>query len=302
METPTPEIYYIETPLYKKTKITESNFEEIQRIEFFKGTLDTYCVDCEKESVFRFRLNKLQELLAGGVPATNFPLGKGTPRLVSSTTKNAADEPSPRTRAWMVYCSQPRTYPIEFECTRDKNHVLYFFVRIQDSEIMKVGQYPTLADLQGIEIKRYRQVLGGESYSEFNRAIGLSSHGVGIGAFVYLRRIFESLIEEARLDAMKDKSWNDNVFIQSRMDEKIEILKVRLPIFLVENRSMYSILSNGVHELKEDECLEFFEPLRVAIELILDEKIKKIEESEKIKKTEAALVTIKSRLRRGNGG
>ena len=32
---------------------------------------------------------------------------------------------------------------------------------------MKVGQYPSLADLQGIEIKKYRQALGNDKYAEF---------------------------------------------------------------------------------------------------------------------------------------
>lgn len=303
METPTPEAFYIETPLYKKLEITVTNFEEIKQIEFFNGTLDTYCIECKRESVFRFRPNKTPELIAGVVPPMNLPLGKGTPHSqVRAITKKPEDETEQRHKAWTAYGSRSRIFPVEFECTRDESHVMYFLVRRQNFEIMKVGQYPTLADLQENEIKKYRQVLGNKRYSEFNRAIGLSAHGVGIGAFVYLRRIFESLIEEAHLEAMKGTSWNEEAFTQCRMDEKIEILKEHLPKFLVDNRSLYSILSKGIHELTEDECLEFFKPLQVAIELILDEEIRRIEEKEKIAKTKGTLVAIKSRLRSNNGG
>ena len=47
------------------------------------------------------------------------------------------------------------------------------------------------------DIKKYRKILGKEKYGEFGRAVGLYTHGIGIGSYVYLRRIFENLIEEA---------------------------------------------------------------------------------------------------------
>jgi hypothetical protein len=102
---------------------------------------------------------------------------------------------------------------------------------------------------------------------------------------VYLRRIFESLIEEARNEGAKDSSWDDEEFTKSRMDEKILLLQDKLPSFLVENRGLYSILSKGIHSLTEEECLEYFNPVKVAIELILDEKI---EQEQKRSKIEAA--------------
>jgi hypothetical protein len=40
-----------------------------------------------------------------------------------------------------------------------------------------------------------------DAYREFGKAVGLGAHGVGIGAVVYLRRIIESLIEEAHQTA-----------------------------------------------------------------------------------------------------
>ena len=43
------------------------------------------------------------------------------------------------------------------------------------------------------EIAKYKAVLGTQ-YREFSKAIGLFAHGIGIGSFVYLRRIIENLV------------------------------------------------------------------------------------------------------------
>ncbi|MDI1315098.1 hypothetical protein [Prosthecobacter sp.] len=56
------------------------------------------------------------------------------------------------------------------------------------------------------------------------------------------------------------------------MAEKIDLLKHELPSFLVEHRSLYSILSLGIHELDEDACLTHFDVVKTGIELILDQK------------------------------
>ena len=44
---------------------------------------------------------------------------------------------------------------------------------------------------------------------------------VGIGAFVYLRRIFEDLISAARVQAATAQEWDQEAFERGRMDEKI---------------------------------------------------------------------------------
>jgi hypothetical protein len=161
---------------------------------------------------------------------------------------------------------------------------------------MKIGQHPSVADFSEREIKKYRKVLGEEKYKELNRAVGLTTHGVGIGAFVYLRRIFEGLIEEAHIEASKDAGWDEAQYKSKRMDEKILLLANHLPSFLSENKGLYTILSKGIHELSEEECLTYFQVVKVGIELILDEKIEKIERHKKIKDTKSSLSKIKGSI------
>jgi phosphopantetheine adenylyltransferase len=80
------------------------------------------------------------------------------------------------------------------------------------------------------------------------------------------------------------------------MAEKIEILAEYLPNFLVENRSLYSILSIGVHSLDEGECLAHFELVKTSIELILDEKVEKYQKQKKIEEAKQRLNELNNKL------
>jgi hypothetical protein len=55
------------------------------------------------------------------------------------------------------------------------------------------------------------------------------------------------------------------------MTKRIELLKDRLPEFLVKNKKLYWILSLGIHELDEADCLGFFSVIRGSTIYILEE-------------------------------
>lgn len=168
-------------------------------------------------------------------------------------------------------------YLITLKCKRKDNDILRFVVFFNKvkSVAMKVGQYPSLADLQFAEIgKKYDKVLPDEDLKNLKKAIGLVAHGAGAGSFVYLRRIFENLIFEAFKVNTSTLNIEESDFKVQRMEEKVETLKLFLPSQLLEMKSIYPILSKGVHELSEEDCLRYFAPLKLSIELILDQKIK----------------------------
>lgn len=174
-------------------------------------------------------------------------------------------------------------------CARDKKHEIFFLFRIDQSIIQKIGQYPSLADIANDESRTYRQVLSRNDGAELYKAIGLAAHGVGVGSFVYLRRVFERLIFQRFNDFKEHEGWSDSDFVDKRMDEKIDLLKGHLPDFLVRNRKVYAILSKGIHELEESECLGAFEMLKHAIFFILDEDKRKKTELELRRKAEDAI-------------
>jgi hypothetical protein len=185
----------------------------------------------------------------------------------------------------------------ELNCVRTgESFYVFVFYDKKNLIFQKIGQFPSIADYHISQIKKYDKVLSKDKLKEFTRAIGLAANGVGIGSFVYLRRIFEELIEEAHIKAKVVANWNDDIYLKQRMAEKIELLKDFLPAFLVENKSLYGILSVGIHSLKEEECLAYFETVKVGIELILDEKLDIFQKQKKIEEAQNKIAALTGKI------
>ena len=161
----------------------------------------------------------------------------------------------------------------------------------------KIGQYPSVADLSFPELKEYRKVMTREDEKELKRAIGLFASGIGVGSFVYLRRIFERIIVTASQKAIGEGIIKEEEFNTAHVDEKIKMLVDYLPKSLVNNPVFYGIVSKGIHELSEEDCLEFFPVMQSFIMMILRqwEKIRRDEEEEK--KLSASLSSIAAKVK-----
>ncbi|HSA83512.1 MAG TPA: short-chain dehydrogenase [Patescibacteria group bacterium] len=249
----TAKSFHLEMPLYHVIDITDEDIKKIIYIYLKYGkTIDAFCIECNKDSVFS----------------------------MSETSDH---------RTFDVWDSWAKFERVAMSCSRDVTHIYTIFYLRRKDRFQKIGQFPSVADFQIPQAESYRKILGEDQYQEFTKAIGLMAHGVGIGSFVYLRRIFEKLIEEAHLKAKTEENWNEEKYLSSRMDDRIKLLKHFLPEFLVENKNIYSILSKGIHELGEDECLKYFVSVKIGIEQILDEKIEK---ADKLRKAEIARQAI----------
>jgi hypothetical protein len=165
--------------------------------------------------------------------------------------------------------SKPGYFSVSAQCTRHGHYYVYYF-HLHNRILEKVGQSPSLEDVSGADIEKYRQQLKDGAFNELRKATGLASHGIGIGAFVYLRRIFERLIYEHRSQLEQENGPIEN-FDALRMEEKIQALRDVLPPALVKHRAAYSILSKGLHELSEDECKLYFPVVRSSIIQMLEE-------------------------------
>lgn len=249
----TPRAFHLEMPLYHEIETKLASIEQkVYALLAYGGTIDIYCTGCAKESIF--------------------------------DTSDHERDPFDR---WKLY--KEGIHRSSFICNRDRNHQYCAYFLITADAIQKIGQFPSVADFQIPQAEKYRKILGEEQYKELTRGIGLAAHGVGIGSFVYPRRIFSNLIEEEHSKSKAEPNFPEEEYKNARMDKKIKILEDKLPKFLVDNRALYSILSKGLHELSEEECLKYFDTIRIGIEQILDEKI---EQQEKAKKAEAARLAI----------
>lgn len=167
-----------------------------------------------------------------------------------------------------------------------------------NNSITKIGQYPSVADIHIGQVKQYDKVLDKGIMREFTKAIGLAANGVGIGSFVYLRRIFEKLIFDAFNDANQEGNLDLELFNKQRMDEKIKSLEGYLPSFIVQHSAIYGILSKGIHELSEEECLEYFDTMRASIEMILDQRVEQREKKKKEEEVQKRIDAISSKLKK----
>ena len=187
-------------------------------------------------------------------------------------------------------------YAISLSCKR-KGETLEFFVYNNGESLIKVGQYLSLADLQYAEIgKDYDKVLDAQDLHDLKKAIGLMAHGAGAGSLVYLRRIFENIIwstYENHAEVIKTSAEDFKVL---RMDEKVELLKKFLPSQLVEMKVIYGILSKGIHQLSEQECLAYFPALKLSITLILDQRVEEQKLRAKDEETKKTLALIANEL------
>ncbi|HYH67618.1 MAG TPA: hypothetical protein VD866_23170 [Urbifossiella sp.] len=302
-EIPDARKMFLEVPPYAEFTVGPGQFVDVLKVQFFLGTLDAHCLECGKEGVFASASPPLRD--------ANTPRTKGSAPAITvedlrdpfrqaqwpySFSRNTNPINPLNLNQMEPWALEDRTFDVVFSCTRDSTHRLTFFFRMRDRTFSKVGQTPSLADLQATDMAKYRKVLGDDRHREFTKAVGLHAHGVGIGAFVYLRRLFEWLIETAHALAVKDAGWDEGAYQRARMDEKILLLKGRLPAFMVENRSVYSILSFGIHELAEGQCLKYFEPVKTGIELILDEEIERRARVEKEERIRKALAAVKGEL------
>jgi hypothetical protein len=252
---------YLTAPLYERFQLQEKHRQWMKFL--WKETLafDGPCLECGKESHFRSDVNPYQ-------PPPKDHLKPGF---------RDASEPD-----WLAALAFVRA----FRCTRYHAHTMRFWFQVDHNStgvyLQKIGQFPSLADLSMPELRAYKKVLGDDRLREMTRAIGLAAHGVGIGAFVYLRRIFESLLGDHR--KIFEASGGTLVGYETmRVEEKIDALKTTLPQLLLSNRKVYSVLSKGIHELDEETCLTHFPVLRQAIILILRQEAEKRsrEEAEK---------------------
>jgi len=256
--------FYFETPLYDQ--ILVKDLEE----NFFSGDVDGYSNTLQDNTTYSIEFNWID--------------------IVDEKYQQYRDD------------LKKGFAEITLTCKRKNNDVLRFFVwnnEINDDGIlMKVGQFPSVADLEFEKLqKKYEKVLDKKYLKEFKRAVGLSAHGIGVGSFVYLRRIFENLIFQT-FESNKEKiEIEGKEFKTKRMEDKIDILKSFLPSQLVKMKSIYGILSKGIHKLDDKVCLTYFSPLKLSIELILDQKIEEKKKADRDKLVEQEIKDIQQKLK-----
>lgn len=277
-----------ESGLYDEYEISEGNIFHLLDLIGGKVKIDEFCPLCGEKRVFSVKpisyfkyLERedmhIETLLANELEALQ---RTGFGKIIT-------EDDGSSTLQWdwknWEFKDSVRIMTFQFVCSMDESHKLDYVVITDDYKMKKIGQFPSVADLSFPELKEYNKTLSKEDMKEFRRAIGLFAQGIGVGSFVYLRRIFERIIDKAKEKAINDGLLDEKTYKDAHVDQRIKMLANYLPKTLVESTDFYRIVSKGIHELSEEECILYFPVLRDFIFMILRqwEQIRKDEEAEK---------------------
>jgi len=171
----------------------------------------------------------------------------------------------------------------------------------KEIKIMKIGQYPSYASTREIHnfynnFADKLDKIDANNSKEYKRAMGLNSSEIHIGAFTYMRRIFERIIYYI-YETNKD-NIDKEISNCKNMSEKFDLVSDYLPDLLKNyKRQIYNILSKGIHELSEKECGDYFPTIKKGIDLIVEDIIKKEKEERDRKEFESGINEIHSNLK-----
>lgn len=265
----------VNMPLYDTVELVGDNpHSQIKALRLHRGKFDAYCPGCGKHTTWTAVVTPELEQRA--------KLESAAPPLSSSSRFSG-----PTVHNWQG------DFKLGIFCARDSRHHGDFYfdtlgpsafdyillktgegIELDPTLLVKVGQYPSLTDFQLGDLTEFEDGMSKQQRREFVRATNSAAHGFNVAACVYFRRVFESVLMEARDEYMAQHGlteWQE--FKDARTDERIRLLREHLPRFMSEHPQLYGVLSLGVHELTEEQCAAELPMLRKAIELIMRDRV-----------------------------
>jgi hypothetical protein len=142
-------------PLYRSFVLNESHSRFLGMLHWYRGTCDAYCLACERDTTFQGVDPRVLEA-DPNVPVNALPR-RGS---VVGSERSAPDP------------LRDRTITVALLCTRSSSHTAHAQFTIRNSELIKVGEFPSVADLEEVALKKYRDTLTQDRYREFAKAVG----------------------------------------------------------------------------------------------------------------------------------
>lgn len=296
--------FLVNKGLYESYELSKESIQNV--IDVLNGNvrINIFCKDCGENRTFSLE-KVFYPFMLSDDDAEMRSLGKELQQFqrlqVLHETPHPGEKPCKQEWQWTDNRLEnyTRVMVFQYRCTFNDQHFTDYIVRASGNSLIKIGQYPSFADLSFPELESYKKILSENDRREFRRAIGLFADGIGVGAYVYLRRIFERILETAKNNALED-GVDLQGYDRAHVDERIRMLKGYLPKALVGNTIFYGIVSKGIHELSEEECKSYFPVLQDFLYLILRQWEQQRQERETEKQISASLSKIASEIKDKN--
>lgn len=272
------ENFITKIPPYVKVDLEAQDVLNLSEINLSK--IEEYCMHCDKEQTFIYKKDD-----SSYMSDLNGSMSNGI-LLYAEAGKHIQDQIDDSSRE--IYKD------FDYYCAKCGERHEYFFTSDR-KYIMKVGQNPSFSDLQGEEINKYKNLIS-KYFIEFKSSLSCYSQKKGIAAFVYLRRILENIIEKKYKEFFSEETNIKFIDKFSKVQEKEKIIPKELES--VRNQ-LYSVLSKGIHEYNEQECLDIYEIVKFVIEEILDKQLEDQKKEEKIKKVKETLIAKSKEKKNG---
>lgn len=187
------------------------------------------------------------------------------------------------------------SYKLNYRCQHCNFETYNFLISFKDNLLFKSGQYPPLeiSVSKDIETK-----LGKELSALYKKGKINYSHGLGIGAMSYYRRVIE--------DKMKDMLKEIEQFVpEAQKHEYIEAIKGVKDLHSFEQKAdviyeampailrppsgnylklLFSAVSENLHNKSDDECLEIAEEVSTLLELVISKLNQEFEASKALER------------------
>ena len=111
---------------------------------------------------------------------------------------------------------------------------------------------------------------------------------MGIAAFVYLRRIYEHIVE-TEYDRIYGADKNEKASFDEKMKAVDKEMNIIPPELDTQKSKIYSVLSKGIHEYEEEECYEIYPMMKTVIIIMLDKYLMEKERKKQLNKLEQFL-------------
>lgn len=229
------------------------SFPPLESDFHFDIQLELYCEKCNKSRPYK---NTVYRNSGGGATGS------------SGTMANLPSNPSSGIRYYTFYCTS---------CNSNYDYWVYFDVA--KARIRKLGQNPPWETSIDQDIKHFLK----ENIEFYKKGLICESQGYGIASFAYYRRVLENVINEILNLIISIETINQqediaegirNVLNKRNTEDKLLVVKEITPSFLSPGgtnpfKILYSILSEGIHNDSEEQCIEYAENIRTCLTFII---------------------------------
>lgn len=279
------------------TKNDDEYNRMINCLGFNNDKIITLCTGCNKEFPFKYQLSPYYLDENGVTESETLYIVKSSgaepgARISTDTGRYYGRDTYEKklliNKKWFI------TY--YFNCANNYDHKYIMLVSLESNNgsfiLTKVGQSPSMLDIHGFDFDKYKkQLIRINAYEDYKKADLSNADHFYVGAYAYLRRIFEKMINKYIID-------NDIEICDDHMETKIDKTKQFFdPRVQKLLKNLYGILSISIHELDENESKDYYNYLKAIIDIQLEYEYTEDEKDNQSRELNSIIDKIKAGIK-----